>query len=212
MANSSVFLSDLQSSRFSSTVEVRLLHFWEARNVRRGGNLMGIDMLLLDSQLRSSEGSYSKLSSTIASLSFNVSHLLTPPEISTIKGLVINDTGITSSASFLRGYAKVEPLTIAELCQFIITTEPQAHLRPLIANVWCYISCSKCAKKLQRSASLFACIFCNQTNFVGVLRYCLEMTVADDSDEAVFVKFLCEITKLTNIWAADAGHLLDYDR
>ncbi|KAF8108609.1 hypothetical protein N665_0106s0011 [Sinapis alba] len=131
--------------------------------------------------------------------------------------LVINDTGITSSASFLRGFAKVEPLTIAELCQFIITTEPQAHLRPLIfthikeENVWCYISCSKCAKKLQRSASLFACMFCNQTNVVGVLRYCLEMTVVDDSDEAVFVKFLCEITKLTNIWAADAGHLLDYD-
>ncbi|KAF8049623.1 hypothetical protein N665_2166s0003 [Sinapis alba] len=111
------------------------------------------------------------------------------------------------------GFAKVEPLTIAELCQFIITTEPQAHMRPLISeNVWCYISCSKCAKKLRRSASLFACMFCNQTNLVGGLRCCLEMTVADDSDEAVFVKFLCEITKLANILAADAGHLLDYDR
>ncbi|KAG2271268.1 hypothetical protein Bca52824_065823 [Brassica carinata] len=50
MANVLVFLSDLQTGRSSSTVEVRLLHFWEARNVRRGGELMGIDMLLLDSQ------------------------------------------------------------------------------------------------------------------------------------------------------------------
>ncbi|CAN6892138.1 unnamed protein product [Brassica oleracea] len=35
--------------------------------------------------------------------------------------LVTNDTGNTSAASLLRGYAKVERLTIAELNQFIIT-------------------------------------------------------------------------------------------
>ncbi|KAL0680295.1 hypothetical protein Bca4012_008276 [Brassica carinata] len=36
----------------SSTVEVevRLLRFWEARNIKRGGHLMGVDMLLLDSK------------------------------------------------------------------------------------------------------------------------------------------------------------------
>ncbi|CAG7862541.1 unnamed protein product, partial [Brassica rapa] len=37
-------------SRSSSTVQVSLLRFWDARNVRRGGDLMGVDMLLLDSQ------------------------------------------------------------------------------------------------------------------------------------------------------------------
>ena len=51
MANVLVFLSDLQAGRSSSTVEVRLLRFWEARNVRRGGELMGVDMLLLDSKV-----------------------------------------------------------------------------------------------------------------------------------------------------------------
>lgn len=51
MANVLVLLSDLQPGRSSSTVEVRLLRFWEASNVRRGGELMGIDMLLLDSQV-----------------------------------------------------------------------------------------------------------------------------------------------------------------
>ncbi|CDY66397.1 BnaAnng22180D [Brassica napus] len=50
MANVLVLLSDLQSGGSSSTVEVRLLRFWEARNVCRGGELMGVDMLLLDSQ------------------------------------------------------------------------------------------------------------------------------------------------------------------
>ncbi|KAL0854600.1 hypothetical protein Bca101_059752 [Brassica carinata] len=50
MANNLVFLSDLQAGRSSSSVQVRLLRFWEARNVRRGDELMGVDMLLLDSQ------------------------------------------------------------------------------------------------------------------------------------------------------------------
>ncbi|WZZ84833.1 hypothetical protein YC2023_113412 [Brassica napus] len=50
MANVLALLSDLQTGRSSSTVEVRLLRFWEARNVRRGGELMGVDMLLIDSQ------------------------------------------------------------------------------------------------------------------------------------------------------------------
>ncbi|XP_056847802.1 uncharacterized protein LOC108821370 isoform X3 [Raphanus sativus] len=40
-----------KSGRSSSTVEVRLLRFWEAKNVRRGGELTGVDMLLVDSQL-----------------------------------------------------------------------------------------------------------------------------------------------------------------
>ncbi|CAH8323773.1 unnamed protein product [Eruca vesicaria subsp. sativa] len=50
MANMTVLHSDLQAGHSSSTVQVRLLRFWEARNFRRGGELMGVDMLLLDSQ------------------------------------------------------------------------------------------------------------------------------------------------------------------
>ena len=41
MANGMVFLSDLQTGRSSSSVQVRLLWFWEARNVRRGGGAYG---------------------------------------------------------------------------------------------------------------------------------------------------------------------------
>ncbi|CAH8362487.1 unnamed protein product [Eruca vesicaria subsp. sativa] len=47
MANVLVLLSDLQTGHSSSTVQVR---FWEARNVNHGGELMGVEMLLLDSQ------------------------------------------------------------------------------------------------------------------------------------------------------------------
>ena len=51
MTNVSVFLSDLQTGRSSSIVQVWLLCFWEARNVRRGGEFMGVVMLLMDSQV-----------------------------------------------------------------------------------------------------------------------------------------------------------------
>ncbi|WZY94499.1 hypothetical protein YC2023_066828 [Brassica napus] len=44
-----VFFSDLKSgSKCSSVVEARLLRYWEARNVKRGGELMWVDMLLID--------------------------------------------------------------------------------------------------------------------------------------------------------------------
>ncbi|WZY91819.1 hypothetical protein YC2023_064148 [Brassica napus] len=39
MANSRAFFSDLKSGKCSSIVEARLLRFWEARNVKRGGDL-----------------------------------------------------------------------------------------------------------------------------------------------------------------------------
>uniref|UniRef100_A0A0D3CJM0 Uncharacterized protein n=1 Tax=Brassica oleracea var. oleracea TaxID=109376 RepID=A0A0D3CJM0_BRAOL len=48
MANGMVFLSDLQTGRSSSSIQVCLLRFWEARNVWRGGELMEVDMLFLD--------------------------------------------------------------------------------------------------------------------------------------------------------------------
>ncbi|CAN7126456.1 unnamed protein product [Brassica rapa subsp. narinosa] len=43
MANDLVILSDLQTGHSSSSVQVRLLRFWEARNVRRGGELMSLN-------------------------------------------------------------------------------------------------------------------------------------------------------------------------
>ncbi|KAF3580360.1 hypothetical protein DY000_02029867 [Brassica cretica] len=45
---SRVFFCDLKSGKCSGFVEARLLQFWEARNVKRGGELMWVDMLLVD--------------------------------------------------------------------------------------------------------------------------------------------------------------------
>ncbi|CAN6921527.1 unnamed protein product [Brassica oleracea] len=53
MASTSTILAALKYGRCSSTVEVevRLLRFWEARNIKRGGHFMGVNMLLLDSKV-----------------------------------------------------------------------------------------------------------------------------------------------------------------
>ncbi|KAF3524808.1 hypothetical protein F2Q69_00049059 [Brassica cretica] len=54
MANSFTLLADIKACRCSTTAEVRLLRFWEAPNVKRGSKLMGVDMLLIDEQIRES--------------------------------------------------------------------------------------------------------------------------------------------------------------
>ncbi|KAG5397181.1 hypothetical protein IGI04_018995 [Brassica rapa subsp. trilocularis] len=47
MANSCAF-SDLKSGQCSSVVEARLLRFWEARNVKCGGEIKWMDLLMVD--------------------------------------------------------------------------------------------------------------------------------------------------------------------
>lgn len=51
MANAAILLSDPKTGRCSFTVQAWLLRFWEVKNVRRGGELMGVATLLLDSQV-----------------------------------------------------------------------------------------------------------------------------------------------------------------
>ncbi|CAN6849257.1 unnamed protein product [Brassica oleracea] len=94
MANSSILLTDLKDRRCSSSVDVRLLGFLEARNVKLGGTHSCFDK------------------ETYAGKSY-------------FYKLVSKDTENTSAASLLRGYAKVEPLTMADLNEFIITAIPK---------------------------------------------------------------------------------------
>ncbi|KAF2533088.1 hypothetical protein F2Q70_00031802 [Brassica cretica] len=85
--------------------------------------------------------------------------------------------------------SKVEPLTIAELNEFVTISEPQVHKE---ANI-------------ERS---YPCVTCSNTNTVGVLRYRVEMSLADDTAEGLLVRFDGEMTKLHNMRAYEAGHLI----
>lgn len=52
MAASQISLYQLKLGRCTRTVVTSLLRFWESRNMMKTGELMGVDMLLLDDQVR----------------------------------------------------------------------------------------------------------------------------------------------------------------
>ncbi|CAF2071701.1 unnamed protein product [Brassica napus] len=59
MANSYTVLVDLRAGRCSNTAEVRLLRFWEAKNINKRGQLMSVEMLLVDEHSTLIQGSVS---------------------------------------------------------------------------------------------------------------------------------------------------------
>ncbi|KAG2300062.1 hypothetical protein Bca52824_036534 [Brassica carinata] len=120
---------------------------------------------------------------------------------------------------FFYSYAKVEKLSIAEFNDFVVTAPSQGIDFICTGKVtgikmdkgWCYVSCSNCYRKLQRSFSSFTCVPCNNTSAVGVLRYRVEMAIADETGEGLFVGFDGVMAKLHNMRAYEAVHLLAGD-
>lgn len=51
MAASEISLYELKPGRCTRTVVTGLLWFWEPRNMKKTGEIMGVDMLLLDDQV-----------------------------------------------------------------------------------------------------------------------------------------------------------------
>ncbi|KAL0788789.1 hypothetical protein Bca101_005035 [Brassica carinata] len=101
------------------------------------------------------------------------------PNRSMVRWLVARDTGLPSAAPLLRSYAKVETMTMAELNAFVVNAASQEidflrigrFVRLDKDKGWCYAACSKCSKKLQRTASAFTCARCNNLHAVGALRF-----------------------------------------
>ncbi|KAF2616046.1 hypothetical protein F2Q70_00010563 [Brassica cretica] len=88
------------------------------------------------------------------------------------------DIGITLASSLLRGYTKLEPLTIAEMSS---SSLPSHRISPSYAPVgalgsrWTKAGVTSLSPCVQRSfsglyhPSLVSCVACNNTNVVGVL-------------------------------------------
>ncbi|KAF8094782.1 hypothetical protein N665_0353s0013 [Sinapis alba] len=133
--------------------------------------------------------------------------------------LVARDTGLPSAVPLLRSYAKVEKMSIAELNSFIVESASQEIdflctgrvVRVDAEKGWCYVSCSKCSKKLQRTVSAFTCGRCNNSNDVGSLHYRVEMAISDDTAEGTFVWFDGVMTKLHGLRASEAVETLAED-
>ncbi|CAN6884201.1 unnamed protein product [Brassica oleracea] len=213
--------------RYSKTAEVRFLKFWEAKNVKKGGQLMGADFLLVDEKstpvtsslttpvnvcvslfdglafaFHSKLDSYGSEPKVLVFTSINP-QLVGATGIENYEKLIGDGSDQTPSSSKLPHAQKIEPLTISKLNQYVITSEPQTD------KGWCYIGCSKCSTKLQREISSFTCLFCDKTNAVAAaLMYRVELSVSDLKDDAVFVAFDMEIVTFTSIRASEAAQIL----
>ncbi|CAN6826901.1 unnamed protein product [Brassica oleracea] len=122
--------------------------------------------------------------------------------------LVARDTGLPSAAPLLRSYGKLNDFIITAPSQDIDFLCTGRVSRVETDNGWCYVACSKCSKKLQRSVSSFECVRCSNPNAIGSLRYRVEMVIADDTAEGTFVCFDGVMTKLHNLMASEAVQLL----
>ncbi|KAH0891212.1 hypothetical protein HID58_053641, partial [Brassica napus] len=105
----------------------------------------------------------------------------------------------------------IEPLTIAELNEFVLSAEPQIIEFLCTAKVigiqlddgWCYIGCSLCSKKLIREETSFNCPSCNETNAYRVV-----FSVSDPTGTSSFLGFDKEVAKLTNVLASEAAQIV----
>lgn len=122
----------------------------------------------------------------------------------------------TGSSSKVVHAQKIEPLTIAELNEFVLSAEPQIIEFLCTAKVtgiqlddgWCYIGCSLCSKKLIREETSFNCPSCNETNAVAELKYRVVFSVSDPTGTSSFLGFDKEVAKLTNVLASEAAQIV----
>ncbi|KAF2548392.1 hypothetical protein F2Q70_00022848 [Brassica cretica] len=135
-----------------------------------------------------------------AHLSLNATsrtHIYFDEETSAGQTLVTRSTGLPPAAPLLGEVAKVEPVTIAELNSFAIIAVSEANQLQYSDKGWCYVACSKCGRKLQRIEYTFKCV------------YRVELPIADDTAQGIFVCFDGVMTKLHGLEARVAGQVLD---
>ncbi|CAN7076963.1 unnamed protein product [Brassica oleracea var. botrytis] len=152
-------------------------------------------------------------------------------ELLQIIELVARDTGLPLAAPLLRGYAKVELLTIAELNSFVITAPSQniefictgRVTRVDLEKGWCYVACSECTKSCSAlTPHLHVCSCCWCSPVCNIVYYtilflfvCVFIRInifilrnASDTAEGFFVCFDDVMTKLHNLKASQAGQML----
>ncbi|KAL8541309.1 hypothetical protein ACS0TY_002528 [Phlomoides rotata] len=72
----------------------------------------------------------------------------------------------------------------------------------ILRNGWNYISCSNCARKVEKTQTTLTCNNCHDPNVVGMLRFRIEVVVDDGSGSTTFVIFDREAKKITRTTAS----------
>ncbi|CAF1752231.1 unnamed protein product [Brassica oleracea var. botrytis] len=106
--------------------------------------------------------------------------------------LVSKDIGNTHVPSLLRGYQSL----------FSVCGSEKFKMYDI------EFGCTGMVHKEANIERSYPCVTCSNTNTVGVLRYRVEMSLADDTAEGLLVRFDGEMTKLHNMRAYEAGHLI----
>ncbi|CDY40309.1 BnaA10g27590D [Brassica napus] len=107
---------------------------------------------------------------------------------------------------------KKELVSIADLNTFISNSNAQTQEADFLCkarivgviqeNGWSFVACTGCNKKLERSGTSLSCNRCVTDAVTGVVRFRVELAVDDGNDNATFVVFDKEMTKLTKQDAA----------
>ncbi|KAG5378883.1 hypothetical protein IGI04_026725 [Brassica rapa subsp. trilocularis] len=142
----------LWSGKCTSVIEARLLRFWEARNIKCGGELMWVDMLLVDVnatmmqatinasglprfQSRLAAGTMFSVSGFDVSANHLNQKLLAldvEPEVMPLPVITSSSweraVPASSTSSIKYGGAdKIETVTVSELNTYVLNSTPQIH-------------------------------------------------------------------------------------
>ncbi|KAF8088665.1 hypothetical protein N665_0532s0028 [Sinapis alba] len=211
MTNSYILLADLKAGRCSNTAEVRLLRFWEARNVRNDmigevnairititDRIQGAQRVMLTLRLESGVNICVSVFDSMA-LAFHrkFDSYGKEPRIvlaTSVNPKIVGGNGevqLAASSKVVHSQI-IEPMMVIEfLCTAKVTGVQQDE-------GW----------KLLRETSSFTCVSCNETNAVASLRYCVTLSVSDSTDTVSFLGFDLEMAKLTSIQASEAAQIV----
>ncbi|WZZ02789.1 hypothetical protein YC2023_088710 [Brassica napus] len=164
----------LEYKRSSSTVEERLLRFWEARNIRRADELMSVDMLLVDTNA-------TLVPATIAASRVPIPNFRLFDSSLLIQFSDATSLNVQSKMLALANASSQLPDIIGEI------TVVKSSVSDLPADKNHLMATTKLGK------------------------YRVELGIADDTAESVFVCFDGVMTKLHNLKADEAGHMLGDD-
>ncbi|KAF3602027.1 hypothetical protein F2Q69_00037077 [Brassica cretica] len=180
MAINRLHFSDLKDGCCKKTVVAQLLRFWDARNLKKVGEHLGLDLVFLDKKVSENEQLMALANTNVdfpgwlllnatPGTSFFDNECLAGQSVPA--ALYGSDDGSSSTASKYGSVKKIERVTLAELNNYVLNSPPQTAKFLCTAefsdidttNGWCYFSYSKCYQKLQRRFTSFTCAWCMTT-------------------------------------------------